>query len=464
MKIVYALQLALVVCLFNTTTLAQYTKLLDFSSSETGCYPHYGALVSDGTYLYGTTSNCGQEGNGVVYRIKKDGTDFMILHDFNDDEGYVLEGTLLLLDGYVYGTTRLGGANGAGIIFKMLTDGNDFSILASFDNAVQGSNPYSGLIELNGVLYGAASGGGANNKGSIYKINPDGSGFELVFSFNNDGYTGVGPRSDLITDGTYLYGQTVSGGSISQGTAYRIKPDGTEYLTINDYIDDPNGSSGYGVLVYDGTEYLYGMTNTGGEYNRGTIFKVKTDGTGYVKLRDFNNDDGAQPLGGLVLQGTTLYGMTELAGSDANGNVYSIETDGTNFQTLVDFSGDNGSLPFGTLLLEDNVLYGFTTEGGANNTGVIFKYGLSGSSVASKSEEESFQVYPNPANDFMTIDRSSDQTPAKIEIVDARGATVVRETMTGRLSAISLHTLSAGLYVIKLSSTKGTYTEHLVVE
>ena len=61
---------------------AQYTKLCDFDANTTGAYPGYNALISDGTYLYGTTTNGGNDGRGVVFKIKRDGTDFQKLFDF----------------------------------------------------------------------------------------------------------------------------------------------------------------------------------------------------------------------------------------------------------------------------------------------------------------------------------------------------------------------------------------------
>ena len=52
------------------------------------------------------------------------------------------------------------------------------------------------------------------------------------------------------------------------------------------------------------------MTNTGGASNYGTIFKIKLDGTGYVKLFDFSTGTGNNPTGSLIYDGTFLYGMT----------------------------------------------------------------------------------------------------------------------------------------------------------
>ena len=49
------------------------------------------------------------------------------------------------------------------------------------------------------------------------------------------------------------------------------------------------------LFISDGT-YLYGMTVYGGAYNDGVVFKIKPDGTGYVKLLDFDSTtNGANP-------------------------------------------------------------------------------------------------------------------------------------------------------------------------
>ena len=52
---------------------AQYTKLLDFSGTTNGELPQ-GSLISDGTFLYGMTSQGGTNDMGVIFKIKPDGT------------------------------------------------------------------------------------------------------------------------------------------------------------------------------------------------------------------------------------------------------------------------------------------------------------------------------------------------------------------------------------------------------
>src|SRR6266850_1722370 len=57
------------------SSFAQYTKLLDFGSTDNGSHP-YSSLVSDGTFLYGMTSEAGSNGVGTIYKIKPDGSGF----------------------------------------------------------------------------------------------------------------------------------------------------------------------------------------------------------------------------------------------------------------------------------------------------------------------------------------------------------------------------------------------------
>src|ERR1035437_7651998 len=84
-----------------------------------------------------------------------------------------------------------------------------------------------------------------------------------------------------------------------------------QYTKLLDFAGTTNGSHPYfGSLVADGT-FLCGMTYDGGTNTYGTIFKIKTDGTGYVKLLDFAGaSNGQYPTGSLIFDGTFLYVMT----------------------------------------------------------------------------------------------------------------------------------------------------------
>lgn len=170
-------------------------------------------LASDGL-LYGTTKfgQAGQvDGAGSIFKIAAAGTGFQIIHRFapvtasNQDgspintngaypEAELVEGG----DGYLYGSTRAGGANGTGTIFKISRDGTDFKSLYSFAAVtsaagsgltvtVDGAAPAGPLVAgADNFLYGTASQGGTNGRGTVFRIAFDGTGFQVLHHFQRD--------------------------------------------------------------------------------------------------------------------------------------------------------------------------------------------------------------------------------------------------------------------------------------
>jgi len=181
---------------------AQFSKLVDFGSVINGHSP-YSAPISDGTFLYGMTFEGGTTGSGTIYRIKPDGTGFTKLHDFDGDNGGNPYGSLFFDGAFLYGMASSGGANGNGNIFKIKTDGTGFTVLFDFNFAASGSSPYGSLISDGTFLYGMTTTGGATFGGTVFKIKPDGTSYSKLFDFdgNTSGYL---PYGSLATDGTFL--------------------------------------------------------------------------------------------------------------------------------------------------------------------------------------------------------------------------------------------------------------------
>ena len=157
-----------------------------------------------------------------------------------------------------------------------------YSKLLDFGTITLGDNPQADVISDGTFLYGMTSQGGINDQGTIYKIKPNGTEYTTLLDFN-DTITGKYPYGSLISDGTFLYGMTSNGGINGKGIIFKIKPDGTGFDKLLDFDGTTNGSSPLGSLISDGT-FLYGMTSYGGTNSSGTIFKINTDGSGYSKL------------------------------------------------------------------------------------------------------------------------------------------------------------------------------------
>jgi uncharacterized repeat protein (TIGR03803 family) len=358
---------------------AQYTKLFDFITSENGQNPQ-AALITDGTFLYGMTNHGGARDQGVIFKIKPDGTGYFKIHEFSDTiSGSYPQGSLIYDGTFLYGMTPFGGIHNMGTIFRVKPDGTGFSKLFDFSGVANGSNPRGSLLLEGNYLFGMAQNGGSNNFGIIFKIKLDGSNFSKLLNFN-DSLNGKYPEGSLISDGTFLYGMTTTGGTNSNGTIFKILHNGTGYFKLFDFEANSSGSSPNGSLVFDGV-YLFGMTEMGDTNSRGNIFKIKTDGTGFTKLLAFGNvNNGTFPNGSLFLNGSYLYGMTCLGGTNGDGIIFKIKTDGTGYSKFLDFGGALGGRPyFASFIFDGNFLYGLTYYGGVKGGGVLFKIKTDGS-------------------------------------------------------------------------------------
>src|SRR5262245_47874671 len=70
-----------------------------------------------------------------------------------------------------------------------------------------GAGPLSGLILATNTLYGRAARGGNSGLGTLFKVNTDGTGFTIVYSFT-DGVEAdfEDPAAGLVLSGNTLYG------------------------------------------------------------------------------------------------------------------------------------------------------------------------------------------------------------------------------------------------------------------
>lgn len=97
----------------------------------------------------------------------------------------------------------------------------EVTVLHLFDGTA-GRTPLSAPVPApDGWLYGSTARGGAQDLGVLYRLRPDGSDYQLLYSF--DGEHGSTPRAALLlaADGQ-LYGRTVTGGKHSNGVVFRF--------------------------------------------------------------------------------------------------------------------------------------------------------------------------------------------------------------------------------------------------
>jgi uncharacterized repeat protein (TIGR03803 family) len=211
-----------------------------------------------------------------------------------------------------------------------------------------GDIPNAGLVLSGTTLYGAAEYGGASNCGTIFRVNTDGSGFTNLHSFSNsiDGQT---PVATLLLSGNTLFGTTYYGGASTNGTIFRINTNGSGFMNLHSFaptINDTNadGANPYAALIVT-NGLLYGTTLNGGLYGSGTVFAIGTNGLNFTNLHSFEallnytNSEGGHPYGSLVLAGTNvLYGTAYGGGYIGCGTFFRIGvTGGTTFTNLHTF-------------------------------------------------------------------------------------------------------------------------------
>ena len=355
-----------------------------------GLFPRYGELLAEGGYLFGMTPDGGDAGDGTIFRELPDGSQYVVIHHFcgGASDGAGPWGSLIASGGVLYGMTLAGGASGYGTIFKVNPDGSDLVLLHSFSGgASDGDFPFDSLLEFGRVLYGVTNSGGVSDFGTIFRINLDGSDFTLVHSFTGGVSDGQWPGGSLIGSGGVLYGMTLAGGASGYGTIFKVNPDGSGFTLVHSFAGGTaDGDLPSGSLIASGSA-LFGMTQFGGASQNGTILKVNPDGSGFALLHSFagGTADGDLPSGSLIASGSALFGMTQFGGASQGGTIFKVNPDGTDFALVHSFGtgASDGSNPWGSLIASGGVLYGMTSAGGANlHWGTAFKINPDGSDFA----------------------------------------------------------------------------------
>jgi uncharacterized repeat protein (TIGR03803 family) len=248
-----------------------------------------------------------------------------------------------------------------------------FSVKHSFQGPPDGANAFAGLIlDRAGNLYGTTeSGGDTNNGGTIFQITP--AGTETVLYRFAGGSDGEHPGANLLFDSTgNLYGTTQSGGQFNVGTIFKYSASGQESVLYT-FTGGADGGTPKCHLIRDGQGNLYGTAESGGASGNGVVFKLDASGNETVLYSFKGGLDGAIPQAGLVPDSkSNLYGVTTTGGDvSCNapygcGTIFRLSLGGKEI-VIHRFTGTNGdgAFPVGDLILDQQgTLYGTTESGG----------------------------------------------------------------------------------------------------
>lgn len=287
------------------------------------------------------------------------------------------------IDGLYYGAQPPGAASGAKLLRAPL--GGKAAAVASLKNK-NGNPPVGDLaVGADGSLYGAASGGGSGQHGTLYRVNASGSATVLhAFKGADDGGEPLaGPVASA--DGA-LYGTASTGGANGNGVIYWVSADGS--FTVLHAFDGPDGASPASKLLVGQDGALYGATLRGGDLDKGVIFRVERDGSGYQVIHSFAGNDGASPSSGLVQDDKgNLFGVSAGGGLFSKGTLFTLSCSGDGFSVLHDFgSADpalaDGASPLRISMAQAGMLLGTTLEGGSGGFGALFACSPEGSAYS----------------------------------------------------------------------------------
>lgn len=217
--------------LFETRTSVNTERVLySFREKNDAWFPFSTLVAINGTF-YGVTSYggdraCYSHGCGAVYSILKSGRGEQMLYGFKGSP-YDAEygGNLVVLDNVLYGISGGGGTSGLGTIFSVTLSGAE-TVIHNFTGGADGASP-SGLIALNGSLYGTTQGGGespmCSGCGTIFKMSTSGEE-QVLYSFGGYPTDGSDPSANMTVLDGKLYGTTATGGSANEGTVFRLSP------------------------------------------------------------------------------------------------------------------------------------------------------------------------------------------------------------------------------------------------
>ena len=261
------------------------------------------------------------------------------------------------------------------------------TVLYSFqNNGKDALLPDTGVIDVNGTLYGTTDYGGAgacqNGCGAIFSVNEATGAETVLYSFRGAKRSSTYPGSLLAVKGS-LFGTTEYGGHRSAGTLFSFDPQsGTlnqRYYFCYLYNCADGVFPNPGLFDLKGT--IFGTTeySSYNEYPYGAVFlfdqKTKTESELYTFCQQENCADGYYPQPGLISDHDMLFGATAFGGTGSScypvgqcGTVFSVDPNSGAESVIYSFcsqeSCTDGENPNGNLISRGHVLFGTTLYGG----------------------------------------------------------------------------------------------------
>jgi uncharacterized repeat protein (TIGR03803 family) len=308
-----------------------------------------------------------------------------ILYSFQTDLQIPISPLMQASDGNFYGVAVSGAvaAEQIGGIYR-ITPGatSPYSLVHAFNSDTsEGVPAQAALVEgTDGNLYGVTqAGGGPNNNGTFYRVNPVTNAFTVLHSFGSEAASTFDALT-LGSDGNF-YVSTAYGGSHANGSILQITPSGTTTLLYS--FSGPEGENPLASLLETAPGTFYGTAQYGGANSEGAIFKVVVTTTGGLSaavtdVYDFKDADDAESA--QFTEGPTglLYTTSDPTGDTTYGSVLAFNPATAALTTPFTFTANNsvtyGFYPSAPLFLgSDNNFYDATSESSFAENGDVLR-------------------------------------------------------------------------------------------
>lgn len=233
-------------------------------------------------------------------------------------------------DGTLYGATSAGGEFQKGVLFRLGADGSGYKILHPFEGGQgDGAYPSTLFVGPDGALYGTLQVEGPSSYGAVFRAATDGSDYKLLHAFTGN-KDGAAPVIGAIDADGAIFG--ISSRDRMPTRIFRMRADGSDFKSLHEH-NDPNTPAGaIGPIVDGGDGFFYGPGGT-------AIFKIAKDGSGYAVVRPFKgpprdiwNADRQLLLG----SDKNLYGIASSGGQSTGGVLFKLGRDGNGYALIAD--------------------------------------------------------------------------------------------------------------------------------
>ena len=319
-----------------------------------------------GSTIYGGGGGPRRMGSGAIYRFLPAAQKEQTVFAFSGIYDHI--GTLTLLNGLFYGVTQGDGANNFGTIVKLDPLTRAVTVLHSF-TAVEGY-PSQTLLSFGGKLYGTTS-GPSFETGTLFSLDPT---TNIVTDLHEQSSAeGVHLQWGVVSDGTFLYGTAKEGGQYGFGTLFKYDPATSQETLIHSFRNEAGAVRGVpagGLFLHSGEAFGTAYTYNNKSY-RYSIYKI-TLTTGFAEQLHQYPKAGGASNDGLQFRDGLLYGTAYSDDTSLYGSVFTLDIKIHAYTVVHSFTNSpDGAGPSG-LTRHGELFYGTTFYGGANGSGTVF--------------------------------------------------------------------------------------------